>query len=347
MSKQTVPLNTISTTHTPNWNRLFAILNERRPHGTEQATASRWLSPYGYELFENSKGESMAYGIDVSGPNNTASTTLFNAHLDTVHKHPGKRKVKYDQKAGIVSSTDGTPLGADDGAGVWLLLEMIDAGVPGYYLFTVGEECGGIGAKFMATNHILKSFDRAIAFDRRGTSSVITHQAFGRCCSDVFAQTLADELNFVLPDGYAYLMPDDTGIYTDTAEYIDVIPECTNLSTGYNFEHTAHETLDINYLAALRDACITIDWGALPTERDPSEVEMDEFSRIADKLNHSYDNNKCSYKYASDFPDNFKDIINTPVRDLAYMVQTCDPDLVADIIQDLAYEIADLKGYWK
>lgn len=196
--------------------------------------------------------------------------TLFVAHTDTVHHEGGLQRLTYDHQTHIIG-TRGQCLGADDGAGVLVLMHLIRSGVPAYYIFTRGEERGGKGAKYLADNHfpLLEQFDRAVAFDRRGTSSVITHQGWGRCCSDTFADALSDLLT---NDALMYA-PDDTGVYTDTAEFVDIIPECTNISVGYLNEHTSRETLDVAHLFALMSQAVAIDWDALPTERDPWAYE--------------------------------------------------------------------------
>jgi hypothetical protein len=67
--------------------------------------------------------------------------------------------------------------------------------------------------------------------------------------------------------------PDDTGVYTDTAEFTDDIPECTNISVGYYNEHGDRENLDIVHFAALATACVMLDWENLPTDRDPTVPE--------------------------------------------------------------------------
>ena len=117
---------------------------------------------------------------------------------------------------------------------------------------------------------LLSEFDRAIAFDRKGTSSVITHQAYSRCCSDTFA----DALSIALSNDELMYAPDATGVYTDAAEFINVIPECTNISVGYMNEHTKDESLDLKHLAALIRQCVALDWEALPVVRDPLEDEL-------------------------------------------------------------------------
>lgn len=196
--------------------------------------------------------------------------TLFVSHVDTVHREAGRQKVIVG-KDKIVRVKDGECLGADDGAGALVLLALIEAHIPAYYIFTRCEERGGVGAKHLAGTYpeLLSQFDRAVAFDRRGTSSVITHQGWGRCCSDKFADALSD----VLANDKLMYAPDDTGVYTDTAEFVDIIPECTNISVGYLNEHTQNETLDLRHLQALIDCVIGVDWEALPVDRDPSVVE--------------------------------------------------------------------------
>lgn len=254
--------------------RLFEMLSFKRPHGSkaEREWCEKYIMPYKPTLFQGAEIE--AYYIEVG----EGSKTLFSAHVDTVHRTEGPQDLCYDPIKNHIFKDDGEPLGADDGSGVWLLLEMIDAGVPGHFLITRGEECGGIGARAVAKYEakFLKQFDRAIAFDRKACDSIITHQAGGRCCSDKFALALADALN-AADDNFMY-SPDDTGVYTDTAEYTECIAECTNVSVGYYSEHTKNEMQDLNHLERLRNACIALDWEALPVVRDPSEIEPPMYS---------------------------------------------------------------------
>jgi hypothetical protein len=162
-------------------------------------------------------------------------------------------------------SAKGAPLGADDGAGI-AILSVLMRSVPAYYVFCRGEERGGVGSKYIAEHfpELLGAFDRAIAFDRRGYSDVITHQFGGRCCSDAFAEALSDSLN---DQGLLY-MPCDGGVYTDTAEFTDFIPECTNISVGYDHEHSDREVLDGEYLKQLCAAALKVDWDSLPVDRE-------------------------------------------------------------------------------
>jgi hypothetical protein len=114
---------------------------------------------------------------------------LWSCHTDSAHGggDSGRQRVAVaDGTASLRERPKAGCLGADDVAGLWLMLEMIGAGVPGLYVFHRGEEVGGLGSRHiaMAAPETLAGIRYAVAFDRRGTGSIITHQAFGRCCSD-------------------------------------------------------------------------------------------------------------------------------------------------------------------
>jgi len=249
---------------------LARALSVKRPHNTPA------VSDFTEWLFNALPAELKSF-TSVDGAGNlhidnriAGSKTLFIAHVDTVHREIGANKIR---KTASMWYADGAPLGADDGAGVAMLMHLIHADVKGYYIFSQGEECGGIGAKHLEKNHadLLKQFDRAIAFDRRGTDSIISHQGWGRCASDTFCQALADELN--LHDENLMYTPDDTGVYTDTAEFVDIIPECTNISVGYDHEHSQQECLNIHHYELLSQAVLAVQWDKLPTDRDPTVPE--------------------------------------------------------------------------
>jgi len=250
-----------------------------RPHGSEAEQA--WITtfilpklPTTTPHFIDGAGN-IHLDMRTVGKRKGKARTLFVAHTDTVHREDGRQTCTIDKKNFLrVGNPKKTNcLGADDGAGVIVLLNLIAAKVPAYYIFTRCEERGGLGAKHLVDKYamLLAEFDRAIAFDRKGTSSVITYQGWGRCCSDKFADALSEGLSG-LTTMYA---PDDTGVYTDTAEFVDIIPECTNISVGYTDEHTTREALDLGHLRSLIDRALSIDWEALPVDRDPTIIEKE------------------------------------------------------------------------
>lgn len=203
---------------------------------------------------------------------------LWSSHTDSVHEKKGIQRVGFDkEEIGIAAedTTGSSCLGADDAAGVWLMLQMLDAGVPGLYIFHREEEGGRKGSKWIAEHRkdLLKQCLFAIALDRRGTDNLITHQMNMRCCSAEWAQSLAALLNAT---GLTYKL-DDTGSYTDTASYTDEICECTNLSVGYHSAHSKWERLDLNHIFKLRDVLCSTDFVAgmalLEPHRKPGEKE--------------------------------------------------------------------------
>jgi hypothetical protein len=265
MNKQTILYKTLA--------RALSMMRPHNSEGTRRLTD--WVEERAKKLPNAMIGRDGAGNLHVDTRLNSSNRTLFVAHVDTVHRKEGPNKIKQTNTHWYA---DGAALGADDGAGVAMLMHLMYAGVPAYYIFTQGEECGGIGATWLAKHwgDGLAKFDRAIAFDRRGIDSVITHQGRGRCCSDAFADALSDALNADLTLMY---LPDSTGVYTDTAEFIEVIPECTNISVGYYSEHSDKESLDILHFQALADRVALIDWDSLPTDRDPTVVEVMDWGR--------------------------------------------------------------------
>lgn len=276
-----------------------------------------------------SKGQDILAYYKVIGD----SPVMWSSHVDTVHTTDGLVNVVYDPTLMIASTDSKSQLGADDGAGVWIMLQMIEAGVPGTYVFHRGEECGGLGSSAMAEQHKdwLAQFKYAIAFDRRGNTSVITHQAHGRCCSDNFATALGTALNTA--NKFLTMANDSTGIFTDTANYVDIIPECTNISVGYSKEHTYKETLDVSFLIELRDGLIDAFLAGfdLPVERDPSVFESDLYDWPDTYFGKPKKGNSSFTKYSDcRFEDDVYDFLadmsyrelvdfveNTPAREVA------------------------------
>lgn len=196
------------------------------------------------------------------------SKILISCHTDSVHRMDGMQAVQVSRK-GIVSLAKGETvsncLGADDCAGIYAALRMIEAGVKVTFIFHRDEECGGLGSAWLARKYPdwLAQFDVCLALDRRGTSNVIVQQSWSKCASDEFAIGLANQL------GMQHKPAD--GIFTDSANYVDLIPECSNLSIGYQHEHSRYETLDLNYLEDVIRCLIAVDWDQVPIVREPGD----------------------------------------------------------------------------
>lgn len=230
------------------------------PYGTEH-TAESYL-PDGYKKDENDN----YYYVIGDNP-----TTMFACHIDT--SCSDQVRVNHVFDGNIIRTDKKSILGADDKAGMTVVLYMIERKIPGLYYFFVGEEVGCVGSSAASKKWNFPNIKKCISFDRRGTTSVITHQLYGRCCSDEFAKELSSQLNGA---GYSlHLEPDDTGIMTDSAQFTEIIPECTNISVGYYKEHTVDEHQDIDFLSKLCLSVVKIDWENLPVKRDPSIQDDD------------------------------------------------------------------------
>ncbi len=248
-----------------------------------------------------------------------APTIAFMAHHDTVHKSGGYQTVLVDDE-GYAYVPSSSCLGADCTTGVWLILEMIKAQVPGVYVVHAAEEVGCVGSSSLVKSKPswLSRINVAMSFDRWGTQSIITHQLDRRTASEKFAVSLEDTLNLKLS-------ADDGGSYTDSNEYADIVPECTNVSVGYYSQHTKKECQDLDYAYKLRDALISADWSGLVIDRDPLILEY------ASDYKHYYGGG--SYNY-SDYRGEFYD----PMTDLVEQ----HPEEVAGFLRDLGYSTYDM-----
>lgn len=204
------------------------------------------------------------------------SKTIFTCHLDTV----GKQKLKvnreiYSKEGHRFIKTDGnTILGGDDKAGVVIMMNMIDNNVPGLYYFFMGEEKGTVGSGLLIKNmfSMLSEYDRCVAFDRHAYGSIITRQMGKNCCSNDFAEKLSDEF---AKNGMEY-KADPYGVWTDSALFMGIVPECTNISVGYFNEHTTEEEQDLDYMLQLSDVATKIDWENLVTSRTKENFDTEE-----------------------------------------------------------------------
>lgn len=259
-------------------NLFLKLTDKTYPHGTEDILVERLIKdgtfpkdiqkdPHGNWFYQIGHG----------------SRTIFAAHLDTVtDKH---QNVKHVIDGDYIKTDGKTTLGADDKAGVTVLVWLMRHKVPGLYYFFIGEEVGCVGSGLAAKYGDFEgNYDRILSFDRRDTNSIITHQSWSRSCSDDFADALCSELN-KSEFGLKYIK-DDGGVYTDSAEFVDIIPECTNVSVGYYSEHTKSEKQDIKHLIALCNASLKVNWDNLPTKRDPKVKESKSYKTYTGWANY-------------------------------------------------------------
>lgn len=314
---------------------LLDMLEYMRPAGSksEKQFIKRYLVPLGAtpDAFGN-------YWVVVG-----KSRVMWSSHTDTVHRWGGKQDVSY--REGFVSIADASYsncLGADCTTGVWLMRNMILAQVPGVYVFHRGEEVGAYGSKGVATkgDPRLDAVEFAIAFDRKGETSVITHQGGDRCASQAFVNSIVP----MLPAGYR---ADDGGTFTDTANYLRMIPECTNLSVGYHSQHTKYEDQDLYFALRLLQSLKQFDETKLVAERDPKEYDRPAIEDFAWSWEDEvlYKSNKTAGQWARSSDNDTRDdgsyYSDDQPRSL-YEAVVQYPEEIADLLEQTGYDVQSL-----
>jgi len=231
------------------------------------------------------------------------SDVMFTSHLDTADRTQKNVTVLSTTINGeeILHTDKKSILGADDKAGVTVMLYMMANSIPGVYYFFIGEERGGIGSSEVFLNfdsyEHLGGLKKCISFDRRNYHSVITSQFGQVCCSDQFASELCKQYNSFGMD----FKPDPTGVFTDSANFTDVIPECTNISVGYFKEHTEGEHQNIDYLKKLCQASVKIKWNDIQSFRKIGYEDLGSWDSFMNDLKSSKLN--CEYRVFRDSKD--------------------------------------------
>lgn len=267
---------------------LFVKLTEYTiPFGEETKLES--ILPSGYKVDEIGN-----YYYEIGN-----SETLFTTHLDTFSTKYEKVNHVFDEKDPYIIRTDGkTILGGDNKLGCSILIGMIQNNIPGTYFFFLGEEPIISGGLYGSTNALksnpdyFKKFKRCIAFDRREYGSIVVRQMARMCCSKDFALAMADELKKVGDISW-----DETGgygYYTDTAVFMDVIEECTNISAGGFREHYKDEWVDLNYTYKVFQTALKINFEELPTVRELDERfnDIEDTSKVNQFSNFQKNRNK-------------------------------------------------------
>lgn len=163
---------------------------------------------------------------------------LICTHTDTVF--PGPVNTSFiDNELGLLKAYNARCLGADDRAGVWIALSMIEEEtVTDFeYGFFTAEERGGQGSTAFILDNDLSKYSCFIGLDRasRGGKQNVAVYGYDN-----------DELTKIFTDlGYS----ESFGTFTDcsnlSSETFSDKRACVNLSVGYDHEHSAKETLDL------------------------------------------------------------------------------------------------------
>ena len=156
------------------------------------------------------------------------------AHMDTVFKFPVS-DLYYDQKKGVLWSPEG--LGADDRAGIFAIIKILQDGLRPSVILTTGEEDGGVGACAICERYPdcpIPELKYMIQLDRHGTNDCVFYDCY---CPEF--------VDYVESFGFC----ERWGSFTDISF---LMPEWqivgVNLSVGYEDEHSKQEILCINPL---------------------------------------------------------------------------------------------------
>ena len=154
------------------------------------------------------------------------------AHLDTVHTVVPS-EIFYDQEQQVIWSPQG--IGADDRAGVYAILSILEQGLKPTVIFTTDEEIGGLGAQALITtlSSVPIELNLLIQLDRRGRNQSV----FYYCDNPEFTEYI-----------------NQFGFCTATGSFSDISIICpqwevagVNLSIGYFNEHSLQEYWCLTY----------------------------------------------------------------------------------------------------
>lgn len=154
------------------------------------------------------------------------------AHLDTVFAY-GKRKIYYDREQQVMWSPQG--MGADDRAGVFAILKILQDGFRPTVIFTTDEELGCLGADKLVIDYPQAPWplNYIIQLDRQGANDCVFYN-----CNNPKFESYIETYGFV----------SDFGSFSDISS---ICPKWgiagVNLSIGYINEHTLQETLYVKF----------------------------------------------------------------------------------------------------
>lgn len=187
------------------------------------------------------------------------------AHMDTVFKKP-VTNLYYDKDKGVLWSPEG--LGADDRAGIFIMIKLIQEGLRPSIILTCDEEKGGVGAAVLAQEDCpIPNLKYMIQLDRRGACDCVFYECYNK-----------DFFQYVSSFGFreAY------GTFSDISFLMPEWEICgVNLSVGYEDEHSFSETLHISHMF---DTIRKVKNMLL--EKEIPDFEYDEISMTTPWWNH-------------------------------------------------------------
>ena len=156
------------------------------------------------------------------------------AHMDTVFSQP-PRTFYYDNQQQVLWSPNG--MGADDRAGIYAIIMLLEKGYKPWIVLTDLEEKGGQGADALTLDYVdcpIPDCKALIQLDRQGMDECV----FYECANQDFTELIE-----------SYGFQTDIGTFTDISILGPVWEvAAVNLSVGYINEHTYTEHLHCDWL---------------------------------------------------------------------------------------------------
>lgn len=223
--------------------QLEDLLDIHAPSGKEKPVR-RYLKPILDELMDSVEIDT--YGNLLATKtigNGRGAVVMLSAHMDTVRGVQPDKIVIEDSGVYTAQLPSGkqTVLGADDRAGIAIVLEVI-RNIPESFngvvkvAFSREEEIGCVGAERMNPS-FYQDVDLAIVCDRKGSRDIVAGSGYA-FCSNMVGQFL---------EGVGELADMDykcvEGGTSDACTFSESGINSVNLSVGYYGEHTAKETL--------------------------------------------------------------------------------------------------------
>ena len=168
---------------------------------------------------------------------------FLSAHMDTVQDNSDTNLAQFIDiiRDSIISGLG--VIGGDDKCGIYIILHILtelENKSDINFAFTVEEEIGTVGARYLANNNKQELSDclYGIVLDRRGSSDIICqYNGYGTLDFDNELEELGKKFNYKTT----------YGVLSD-ADVFKKFMSCANLSCGYYRAHTKQEFVIIRHL---------------------------------------------------------------------------------------------------
>jgi putative aminopeptidase FrvX len=284
-------------------NKLVRLLNIHGVSGDE-ANVRKYLKPileYNMDTVEIDNYGNLLATKKVGDGN--GATVLLSAHMDTVKGVLADRELI--EKNGVISSDKGA-LGADDRAGIAIILTVLEninkLGFDGTIkvAFSREEEIGCVGSGKIDPKWY-EDVDLALVCDRRGSRDIVVGCGMAFCSNEVghFMEDVSKmaDMDYKATEG---------GI-SDAMTFAEEGVNSVNLSVGYYNEHTAKEYVVISEMKdTVRLILQTI---AIINQFVDTFGEVPRENRWVKAWGSSKSSSKSNYSYASYYEDGWDDMI--------------------------------------